>query len=209
MMDMLLRTLGQEIGHNLKYLLATIATSGLWYKDQSARDHIPAPSAIQFNFIMGADSKIARAKVNGHWFFDEHNMVCYDPDPRRRNTFRATVVVLTMNRYESFERLLEGLTASYYTAPSQDHTNDIRLVIRIDRPGHESEDFHRTVAISPQWLSKCRIPTRALLRSGGHPFRTLVGGTKLYLFWKTTLWCRLSFSATCVSNGCFIGITHF
>ena len=61
--------------------------------------------------------------------------------------------MLTLNRFKSFEGLLESLTAADYAAPRHNHTNDIRLVIHIDRPKQESEDFNRTVATARNYTS--------------------------------------------------------
>ena len=66
MMDELINTLGQEIKHKLKYLTATI----------SQYETIFQPHRRLLNVIIGTTNKIARAKVNGHWFLDEHDMAC-------------------------------------------------------------------------------------------------------------------------------------
>ena len=147
-MEELVKSLGGQIGFKLKFLPRKISTSCEWYRNATLRTEIPTPSAILFNIIIGTPAKIAQAKANDHWFLDENNATCYDPDPQRRNTFRATIVVMTMTRFNSLERLLASLAAANYNALDPDNVNDIRLIIRIDRPTEESEDFDRVVAIA-------------------------------------------------------------
>jgi hypothetical protein len=109
----------------------------------------PIPSVILNNWIFGNPKKKFRAKKNKHWFFDEGTSKCLDPDPIRQNTFRATIVILTMDRVESLNRLLTSLVAANYSTPNTESRNDIRLVIRIDHPRKIVTDgFHRVVELA-------------------------------------------------------------
>ena len=148
MMQSLANTLRQEIGYKLRFMPTTICASGQWYTDPEIRKQYPNPSVILNNWIIGNSNKFSRAKANKHWFLDEGTSKCLDPDPIRQNMFRATIVILTMDRVESLNRLLTSLVVANYSTPNTDSINDIRLVIRIDRPTIETNDFHRIVELA-------------------------------------------------------------
>jgi hypothetical protein len=149
MMEKLIKSTGKQIGFKLKFIPLRIVSSGQWYREASVQKALPSPAVILNNWISGNAAKTSRAKTYKHWFLSEDSSKCYDPDPVRRNQFRATIVVLTMDRFGSLQRLLTSLMAANYSTPNA--SNDIRLVIRIDRPKVESEAFHRVLDVANEF----------------------------------------------------------
>jgi Nucleotide-diphospho-sugar transferase len=151
MMETLIKTEGQKIGYKIKFLPPNIVASGQWYSDQSLRKRIPSPSVILNNWIIGNPSKIARAKRNKHWCLNDNYTECSDPRILQMNRFQATITVLTMSRAKALERLLRSLAAADYSCPEKDCIDDIRLVIRVDRPKVPTKDFDRVVQIAQRF----------------------------------------------------------
>lgn len=78
------------------------------------------PVAQHHNWIVGAMSKVQRAKESGGWFLDKDKQTCKQRD--------ILLVVMTMNRPASLKRLVDSLTTAEYPPDSV-----VDLKVTVDR----------------------------------------------------------------------------
>jgi hypothetical protein len=102
------------------YRSGTFNTGGFMLEYQQACQGVQ-PVAQHHNWLVGADSKIQRAKESRSWFLTEENnegFTCKQRD--------LLLVVMTMNRPKSLERLITSVSTARY---SENMSVDLRVTV--------------------------------------------------------------------------------
>ena len=105
------------------YRSGTYNTGGFMLEYQQACNGIH-PVSQHHNWIVGAGSKVQMAKDNGGWFLSEDALTCRQRD--------MLLVVMTMNRPRSLERLIKSVDTAQYLPGS---TVDLRVTVDRDYSG--------------------------------------------------------------------------
>lgn len=110
------------------YRSGTYNTGGYMLEYQQACKGV-RPVAQHHNWIVGAESKVQMAKASGGWFLSDDALTCRQRD--------MLVVVMTMNRPKSLERLLKSVDTAEYLPGS---TVDLRVTVDRDYNGMADVD---------------------------------------------------------------------
>jgi len=116
------------------YRSGTYNTGGFMLEYQRSCEGI-RPVAQHHNWIIGAESKVEMAKLNGGWFLTD--------DGDRCKTRDMLVVVMTMNRAWSLKRLINSIDSAVYHPGS---TVDLRF--SVDRDNSNNVDVDTMVLLN-------------------------------------------------------------
>lgn len=109
------------------YRSGTFNTGGFMVEYQLACQGVQAV-AQHHNWIVGADSKMKRAKETKGWFLADDGKTCRQRD--------MMLVVMTMNRPESLKRLIHSISSAHYLP---ENTVDLRVTVDRDFSGGVDE----------------------------------------------------------------------
>ena len=105
------------------YRSGTFNTGGYMLEYQQACQGI-TPVAQHHNWIVGSGSKVNMSKKSGGWFMSDDDKKCQQRD--------LLLVVMTMNRAKSLERLINSLDTAHYPSDSV----DLRVTVDRDYSGN-------------------------------------------------------------------------